>query len=124
MNECSPALRPSPRTDGGVAGGDVACGRGRATFSAPDDDGRDDDTRPGESGPPALGNMIGGGSTMKRLFNLVGRLAASDATVLVRGETGSGKELVARTLHEQSRRANGPFVVFDCAAVPESLIAG
>src|SRR5262249_42286362 len=44
--------------------------------------------------------------------------------VLVRGETGVGKELVARTLHEQSRRAGGPFVVFDCAAVPESLIAG
>ena len=80
--------------------------------------------QPIDPGPPSLGHMIGSSPVMRRLFGLLGRLAASDATVLVWGETGSGKELVARTLHEQSRRASGPFVVFDCAAVPESLIAG
>jgi transcriptional regulator with GAF, ATPase, and Fis domain len=85
---------------------------------------RDGMPQPIDPGPPSLGHMIGSSSVMRRLFGLLGRLAASDATVLVWGETGSGKELVARTLHEQSRRASGPFVVFDCAAVPESLIAG
>lgn len=75
-----------------------------------------------EAGRP--GQMIGGGPGMQRLFALMERLTSSDATLLIQGETGVGKELVARTIHDRSRRAGGPFVVFDCASVPESLIAG
>ncbi len=55
------------------------------------------------------------------LFALVRRLAASDLPVLVQGETGTGKEVVARTLHRYSPRANGPFVAVNCATLPEAL---
>ena len=59
---------------------------------------------------------------MRRLFALLGDIAPTDATVLIEGETGTGKELIAEEIHNHSQRANGPFVVFDCGAVPRELI--
>jgi DNA-binding NtrC family response regulator len=59
---------------------------------------------------------------MQRIFRLVGKVAPTDSTVLLTGESGTGKELVARSLHLQSRRAGGPFVPVNVAALPESLI--
>jgi len=59
---------------------------------------------------------------MLQLYALVARLAASDVPVLVRGETGSGKDLVAAALHEQSRRRGQPFIPLNCAALPEHLV--
>jgi transcriptional regulator with PAS, ATPase and Fis domain len=59
---------------------------------------------------------------MRRLFTQLARIAPSPATVLIQGETGTGKELVARALHEASPRARGPFVILDCGALPESLL--
>ena len=59
---------------------------------------------------------------MKRLLRDAARLAASGLPVLIRGETGSGKELIARALHRRSERRDGPFVAFDCAAVPHGLL--
>ncbi len=59
---------------------------------------------------------------MKELFRIIARVAASDETVLVRGETGSGKELVARALHTCSARAAGPFRALNCAALPANLL--
>jgi two-component system, NtrC family, response regulator AtoC len=59
---------------------------------------------------------------MLQLYALVARLAASDVPVLVRGETGSGKDLVAAALHEQSRRHGEPFIALNCAALPEHLV--
>jgi transcriptional regulator with GAF, ATPase, and Fis domain len=59
---------------------------------------------------------------MRELFARVDRLAKSDSTVLVEAETGTGKELVARALHEASARAAGPYVIVDCAALPENLL--
>ena len=59
---------------------------------------------------------------MRRLYAILERVAPTDATVLIQGETGTGKEVVAATLHELSRRAKGPFVAVDCGSITESLI--
>jgi DNA-binding NtrC family response regulator len=72
-----------------------------------------------EAGPS---EMAGSGPAMQRLFELVRRAAPSEGRVLVTGENGTGKELVARAIHEQSRRRGGPFVKLNCAAVPAELI--
>ena len=62
------------------------------------------------------------GETMRRVMAQIERVAASEIRVCIYGETGTGKELVARTLHEKSNRAAGPFVTLNCAAVPAELI--
>ncbi|MEZ4368257.1 MAG: sigma 54-interacting transcriptional regulator [Kofleriaceae bacterium] len=69
-----------------------------------------------------FGSMIGRSVKMRELFARLAKLAASDATVLISGETGVGKELVAEALHEQGPRADGPFVVLDCGSIPPNLI--
>src|SRR3954447_19674831 len=66
--------------------------------------------------------MVWTGETMRRVMAQVDRVAASESRVCIYGETGTGKELAARTLHEKSPRANGPFVTLNCAAVPAELI--
>ena len=70
--------------------------------------------------PSLLANAVS--PAMQEILATVGRAAASRATVLIRGESGTGKELVARALHEQSDRANGPFVPISCAALSETLL--
>jgi DNA-binding NtrC family response regulator len=78
--------------------------------------------------PPPLGaavrfgEIFGVSREMRRLYPLLERLASIDVPVLVEGETGTGKELVARALHEEGKRASGPFVVLDCTAVSAPLI--
>jgi two-component system nitrogen regulation response regulator NtrX len=62
------------------------------------------------------------GETMRRVMAQIERVAASETRICIYGETGTGKELVARTLHEKSHRAAGPFVTLNCAAVPSELI--
>ena len=66
--------------------------------------------------------LFGASAAMQRVRDMVARAANSAATVLVRGETGTGKELVARAVHEAGPRAKGPFVAVHCAALPESLL--
>jgi DNA-binding NtrC family response regulator len=68
-----------------------------------------------------LHNLIGGSAAMRHLFELINRFAQSDATVLIQGETGAGKELVADAIHQCSPRRNEPFIVLDCSAIPEQL---
>jgi DNA-binding NtrC family response regulator len=70
-----------------------------------------------------FGELIGGSVAMRQVFALLGRAAASEASVLFLGESGTGKELAARAVHDQSPRARGPFVVFDCGAASDTLIA-
>jgi transcriptional regulator with GAF, ATPase, and Fis domain len=69
-----------------------------------------------------LGEMVGGSLRMREIFGLIEHIAPTEATVLIEGETGTGKDLVASTIHELSRRKGGPFVVVDCGAVSSSLI--
>ncbi len=66
--------------------------------------------------------LVGRSPAMKRLFDLIGRLAQTDITVLITGESGTGKELVAKAIHNQGPRAQAPFIVINCAAVPAQLL--
>ena len=66
--------------------------------------------------------IIGNSSRMQEVFDMVHRVADSNATVLLRGESGTGKTLVAKALHHNSSRAAGPFVVVNCSALPETLL--
>jgi DNA-binding NtrC family response regulator len=69
-----------------------------------------------------LGRLIGRSAPMQEVHRLIEQAAGTPAPVLIHGETGTGKELVARTLHELSGRAAGPFVAVNCAAMPETLL--
>ncbi len=67
-------------------------------------------------------SLVGNSETMIRLKHTVERVAKTDATVLIQGETGSGKEVIARELHKRSDRAEKPFITINCAAIPECLL--
>ncbi|AWF82529.1 response regulator [Microbulbifer sp. A4B17] len=69
-----------------------------------------------------IAGMIGSSPVMRELYGRIHKVAPTDATVLVHGETGTGKELVARAIHEESRRANKPLISVNCAAIPDTLI--
>ncbi len=70
----------------------------------------------------AAPEMLGQAPAMQDVFRAIGRLSQSNVTVLITGESGSGKELVARALHKHSPRANGPFVAINTAAIPKDLL--
>ncbi len=72
--------------------------------------------------PEAEVEMLGRASAMQDVFRAIGRLSASTATVLITGDSGTGKELVARALHRHSPRAKGPFVALNTAAIPRELL--
>ncbi len=69
-----------------------------------------------------LPELVGSGQAFEELRRLVAKVAASDSTALIRGETGTGKELIARSIHHLSARRDEPFVVVDCAALHENLL--
>src|SRR5262249_24897059 len=69
-----------------------------------------------------LGNLVGSSKKMQQIFRLIEMVAPSTASVLITGASGTGKELVARTIHELSPRRNKPFIAINCAAIPETLI--
>jgi sigma-54 specific flagellar transcriptional regulator A len=66
--------------------------------------------------------LVGDSTAIADVRNLINRVAASDSTVLILGEMGTGKELVARGIHRNNRRSQGPFIAINCAAIPETLI--
>jgi DNA-binding NtrC family response regulator len=74
------------------------------------------------SAASSFGGMVGRSLPMRRLFALLERCSQSDVTVLIQGETGTGKEAAAEAIHGASRRASKPFVVVDCGAIPPSLL--
>ncbi len=70
----------------------------------------------------SFGPLLGKSRRMREVFSVLERATRTDATVLVSGETGTGKEVVAQAIHQASTRANGPFIVVDCASIPSNLI--
>ncbi len=75
-----------------------------------------------EDRAPVDDALIGRSKPMQEIYKGIGRVAATDATVLIRGESGTGKELVARAVYQHSRRAGGPFVIVNCVAIPDTLL--
>ena len=66
--------------------------------------------------------LVGRSAAMQEVYKAIGRVAPQDVTVLILGESGTGKELVARAIYQHSRRAAGPFLAVNCAAIPETLL--
>jgi two-component system response regulator HydG len=67
-------------------------------------------------------HLVGASAAMQQVYDVIDQVGPTDATVLITGQSGTGKEMVARSLHERSKRRAGPFVAVDCAAIPEPLI--
>jgi DNA-binding NtrC family response regulator len=70
-----------------------------------------------------FGDVLGSTPPMRRLFALLAKAATTEATILLQGETGTGKEAISEAVHQLSRRAKGPFIVVDCGSIPHELIA-
>ena len=71
---------------------------------------------------PSADAIVGSSPAMQQLYKAIGRVAPTDATVLIRGESGTGKELVARAIYEHSQRSQMPLMVVNCAAIPDTLL--
>ena len=92
-------------------------GRTELTFN-PDD--QVIDVRPSDA--DHFEGLVGNSIAMREVFGILERIAPTELTVLISGETGTGKELASRAVHSRSRRKDGPFFVFDCGAAPDNLI--
>jgi len=122
-------LRDLGSTNGTVVGGlrikaaliqdDVVIQMGRSTlrFVPGQEEARVDPSREAR-----FGELVGRSQGMRDIFGILGKIAGTDLTVTIQGETGTGKDLVARALHDASPRSAGPFVVFDAGAVASNLI--
>jgi transcriptional regulator with GAF, ATPase, and Fis domain len=82
----------------------------------------DEETELAASDHPSFGGLVGESEIMREVFSQLDKIAASDATVLVEGETGTGKEGVAEAIHDASPRSHKPFIVIDCSAIPANLL--
>ena len=69
-----------------------------------------------------MGDMVSSSTAMKKIFNILPQVSESDSTILIEGETGTGKELAARAIHNLSHRKNEPFVAINCGALPDTLL--
>ena len=78
--------------------------------------------KPGSPTPRSIPAIVGHGPAMQDVYKMIGRVANSDATVLISGESGTGKELVANAIHQFGRRQHGPLIKVNCAAIPDNLL--
>ena len=101
-----------------VAAGEGACGEGASSNGAEEQEACGEEAVEVEPLP----GMVAEGAGLEEVFRLARLVAPRNTTVLITGETGTGKELVARGVHQISARAKGPFVVVNCAAIPETLL--
>lgn len=69
-----------------------------------------------------IGDLVSRNAAMRRIFDVLPQISSSESTVLIQGETGTGKELLARAIHSLSPRANGPFIAVNCGALPDTLL--
>ncbi|OJH35308.1 sigma-54-dependent Fis family transcriptional regulator [Cystobacter ferrugineus] len=99
------------------AGAVVRAGSSMLSFTPIDEEVTVEPDREGE-----LGGLVGQSVHMRQVFALIKKIAPLDVSVIIGGETGTGKELVARAIHERSSRSKGPLVVLDCGAIPPHLI--
>jgi DNA-binding NtrC family response regulator len=105
----------------------ITIGTTTIAFEEEDGDEEDeDDATEGDAldleGPSRFGDALGHSSAMRRVFGVLQRLAPTDLTITILGETGTGKDVLARAIHEASPRKSAPFVVFDCGAAAPTLI--
>jgi transcriptional regulator with PAS, ATPase and Fis domain len=99
--------------DGGVT---LVLGRTKLRFES------EQPRKPTGEGPTQFGGALGRSPSMRRVFGLLERIAPTDLTITILGETGTGKDVLARAVHDASPRSGGPFAVFDCGAVAPTLI--
>lgn len=99
------------------SGSQILAGSSTLVFSPIDEEIRVEPDRASE-----LGGMVGQSVKMRQIFGLIRKIAPMDVSVIIGGETGTGKELVARAVHDLSARRKGPLVVLDCGAIPAELI--
>jgi transcriptional regulator with PAS, ATPase and Fis domain len=99
------------------AGARLTLGRSQIVFEP-----SQDQTKVAISERDSFGSLVGRSVAMRRVFKLLEQAATNDATVLLQGETGTGKEVAAESIHRESARAKKPFVVVDCAAMPPHLL--
>ncbi|MFL5318034.1 MAG: sigma 54-interacting transcriptional regulator [Myxococcaceae bacterium] len=100
-----------------ASGSQVRAGQSTMTFAPIDEQVTIEPDADGE-----LSGMVGSSPKMRQIFGLIKKIAPMDVSVVIQGETGTGKELVARAIHELSGRKKGPLVVLDCGAIPPNLI--
>jgi len=98
-------------------GSTVAVGQHQLRFNA-----REEEVEIVPSRATRCGSLIGGNAKMREIYSIIEKIAPTATTVVIDGETGTGKEVVAQTIHQLSPRAKGELVVFDCGAVPPNLI--
>ncbi|MEE2785762.1 MAG: sigma 54-interacting transcriptional regulator [Myxococcota bacterium] len=82
----------------------------------------DEEVHINPSADDRFGDIIGASKDMRKIFGILEKIAPTDTTIVIEGETGTGKEVVANTIHKKSNRAEKPFIIFDCSAVPANLI--
>jgi two-component system response regulator AtoC len=70
----------------------------------------------------SMGELMGKNDKIRKIYDIIEHISGSDSTVLITGESGTGKEIVAETIHKKSKRANNPYVIVNCAAIPENLL--